>query len=102
MEEGKVYVITDEISCPLFRLIGAHVRWSKGPDETMEILKELIKDPEIAMIMVSYDVAVGKEEEIRDLASAISKPVITLIPGRLHKPPKLDPNEVLLKALGFG
>ncbi len=102
MEEGKVYVITDEISCPLFRLIGASVVWSHSPEETMEKLKELLKDPEAAMIMISYDVAVGKEEEIRDLAAKISKPVITLIPGRVHKPLKLDPNKVLLRALGFG
>jgi len=102
LEEGKVYVIADEISCPLFRLIGAHVERSKGPEETMEILKNLIKNPEVSMIMISYDVAVGKEEEIRDLAASIPKPVITLIPGRLHKPPKLDPNKVLLRALGFG
>ena len=102
MEEGKVYVITDDITCPLFRLIGASVVRTKDPEETMKALKELIKRPDVAMIMVSYDVAVGKEEEIRNLAAEISKPVITLIPGRVHKPPKLDPNKVLLRALGFG
>ena len=102
MEEGKVYVITDDISCPLFRLIGASVVRSSGPEETMKLLKDLIRRPDAAMVMVSYDVAVGKEDEIRDLAAEIPKPVITLIPGRVHKPPKLDANKILLRALGFG
>ena len=102
MEEGKVYVITDSDTMPLFKLIGAHVLESNGPEETMKMLAELIKKPDAAVVMVSYDVAVGKEEEIRELSSQVSKPVITLIPGRKHKPPKLDPNKVLLKALGFG
>ncbi|NPA84805.1 MAG: hypothetical protein GXO07_02220 [Crenarchaeota archaeon] len=102
MEEGKVYVITDRDTSPLFRLIGAHVAEVEGPEEAMRVLSELIKDPSVAVVMVSYDVAVGKEEEIRELSSSVSRPVITLIPGRKNKPPKLDPNKVLLKALGFG
>ncbi len=102
MEVGKVYVITDPDSSPLFRLIGAHVIEVEKPEETMKVLSELIKDPQAAVVMVSYDVAVGKEEEIRDMGAKVERPVITLIPGRKHKPPKLDPNKVLLKALGFG
>ena len=102
MEEGKVYVITDPDTSALFRLIGAHVVEVEKPEEAMKALSELIKTPDAAVVMISYDVVTGKEEEIRELSSQVSKPVITLIPGRKHKPPKLDPNKVLLKALGFG
>ena len=102
MREGKVYVIADPDTSALFKLVGARVIEVKDPEETMKVLSELIKDPESAVVLVSYDVAVGKEEEIRELSSQITQPVITLIPGRKHKPPKLDPNKVLLKALGFG
>ena len=102
MMEGKVYVITDDTSCALFRLIGAAVVRSSDPEETLAKLKGLLKREDAAVVLVSYDVAYGKEDEIRDIASKLSKPVITLIPGRKLKPPKLDPNEVLMKALGFG
>ncbi len=102
MIEGKVYVITDDVSCALFKLIGSVVVRSSGPEETLEKLKELLKKDDAAVILVSYDVAYGKEDEVREIASKLSKPVITLIPGRKYKPPKLDPNEVLMKALGFG
>ncbi|ABU82258.1 V-type ATP synthase subunit F [Ignicoccus hospitalis] len=102
MEEGKVYVITDPDTAPLFRLAGASVIEVNSPDETKERLVELLKSPDAAVVLVSNDVAVGIEEEVREISSKVSKPVVTLIPGRKQKPPKLDPNEVLLKALGFG
>jgi len=100
--EGKAYVITDSDTSALFRLIGFHVIEVKGPEEAISKIKELIRDPEAAVVLVSNDVVAGKEEEVRDMSATISKPVITLIPGMKHKPPKLDPNKVLLKALGFG
>ncbi|WP_157058771.1 V-type ATP synthase subunit F [Ignicoccus islandicus] len=100
--EGKVYVITDETTCALFRLMGAAVVKSNDPDETLRKLKELLGREDAAVVLVSYDVAYGKEDEIREIASKVPRPVISLIPGRKFKPPKLDPNEVLMKALGFG
>ncbi len=100
--EGKVYVITDADTSALFKLMGFYVVEVNNPDEAISKIKELIKDPEIAVILVSNDVVADREEEVRDMSATISRPVITLIPGMKHKPPRLDPNKVLLKALGFG
>jgi len=100
--EGKVYVITAAEASPLFRLVGFHVVEVKNSEEAISKVKELIKDPEVAVILVSNDVVAGREEEVRDMSATISKPVITLIPGMKHKPPKIDPNKVLMRALGFG
>jgi len=100
--EGKVYVITDADTSALFRLMGFHVEEVSGADEAISKIKELAKNPEVAVVLVSNDVVVGKEEEVREMSATIPKPVITLIPGMRHKPPKLDPNKVLMKALGFG
>ncbi len=99
---GLLVFVTDPTTAPLFGLMGAKVFEAKSSDEAIKIVKELLGNPEISAIAISYDVIKDKEEEVREMAKRISKPLITIIPGLKEKPPKLDPAKVLLEALGFG
>ncbi len=99
---GLIVFVTDSATAPLFGLMGAKVFEAKNSDEAIKIIKELVGNPEVSAIAVSYDVIKDRESEVKEMAKKISKPLITIIPGLKEKPPKLDPTKILLEALGFG
>ncbi len=97
---GRILVIGDEETLPLFRSIGATTREAKGDSEVAGILRNEASRGDLALVIVLRHV-VEDEDYIRAEARRLGVPLI-LLPTRWSKIQPIDINRLIAKALGFG
>ncbi|MCX8204222.1 MAG: V-type ATP synthase subunit F [Candidatus Nezhaarchaeota archaeon] len=98
----KIVVVGDEDAVAGFKLAGvSDGRVVRTPSEAEEVLKELVRDEEVAVLMVTEEVASMADSLVRELYLK-PRPVIVKIPSRKGvEVKKEDPiRELLRRAIG--
>ena len=97
---GRILVVGDRDTLPLFRAIGARVVEAGSEDEALEAIRREAGRGDIAVAIVLKHI-VGDEEEFRAKASRLGVPVLVL-PGRGAEARPVDVNRLVARALGLG
>lgn len=100
VQRGRVLVVGDRDTLPLFRAIGARVVEAANADEALEALRREAARGDIAVAIVLKHV-VGDEDEFRSRAAGLGVPVLVL-PSKWAEAKPVDVNKLVARALGLG
>jgi len=97
---GRILVVGDRDTLPLFRAVGARVAEAGNAEEALEAIRREAARGDVAVAIVLKHV-VGDEEEFRAKASRLGVPVLVL-PTRWAEAKPVDVNKLVARALGLG
>ena len=97
---GKVYVVGDRYTLPLFRGIGAVTREAYSAGEALDILREAVMAG-AALVVVFKHILGEREEEFRREADKYGITVLVL-PTRWAPAEPVNIEKLIAKALGLG
>lgn len=100
VQRGRVLVVGDRDTLPLFKAVGARVAEAGSAEEALEALRREASRGDIAVAIVLKHV-IGDEEEFRARASGLGVPVLVL-PSRWAEAKPVDVNKLVARALGLG
>ena len=100
VREGKILVVGDKLSLPLFRSSGISVREATREEEVLEALREAAEKDEYALVIVLKHV-VEDPQRVTGEAEKLGVPVLVL-PTPWSPAEKINVEKLLAKALGLG
>lgn len=98
--KGKVAIIGDRASLPLFKSAGFHTEEAASQSQAVEIVKRLSASSDFSLIIVLKHI-LSDEERFKTQASKFSVPVLVLATTLSPESP-VDVNKLLTKVLGIG
>lgn len=102
MSKGSIVVVGDKYTVKSFSLVGVKGYSVERPEEAREILRVLSNSPDVALVMITKEVADMVPDLVERLGSRSGIPVFTVIPSRWADVRPVDASSLLKKALGIG
>jgi len=102
MNRGRIVVLGDRYSVNAFGMLGVEGFVVESASEAENRLKTLSKSGDIALIIVTKEVADMAQDTIDSVSAAPGAPVITVIPSLWRDVKPIDAASLLKKALGVG
>ncbi len=97
---GKVLVIGDRMSLPLFRSVGAETREASGDNDVLGHLREVQRREDVSLVVVLKHI-VREEDKIISEAQKLGIPIL-ILPTLWAPAEKINVEKLLAKALGLG
>ena len=98
--QGRILVIGDEETLPLFRSLGVSVKAARGNDEVIDVLRREAGDGGVALAIVLKHV-ISDEERVKREARRLGVTLVVL-PTLWAPAEPIDINRLIAKALGLG
>jgi len=102
MNRGKIVVLGDRYSVNAFGMLGVEGFVVESASEAENRLKALSKSGDVALIIVTKEVADMVQETIEAISASPGAPVVTVIPSLWSDVKPIDAASLLKKALGVG
>lgn len=99
--EGRILVVSDEVSAPLFKSVGLTVREASDQKKVIEAVEQAFREySDVSLIIVLKHLV----EDEDDLRRKLEKYGVTLLilPSKWAKAEPINVDKLLAKALGFG
>lgn len=102
MSRGRIVVLGDRYTVNAFGLIGVDGIIVENAEDAEKHLKTLSKSGDVALILVTKDIADLVQDTIERISMTSRIPVISIIPSRWSDVKPIDAASLLKKALGVG
>ncbi|MEM4970867.1 MAG: V-type ATP synthase subunit F [Sulfolobales archaeon] len=102
MKKGRIVVLGDRYVVNAFGMLGVEGFVVENVDDAEKQLRTLSKSGDIALIIVTKDVADMVQDVIDRISMSPGAPVITVIPSMWSDVKPIDAASLLKKALGVG
>jgi V/A-type H+-transporting ATPase subunit F len=102
MRKGKIVILGDRYAVNAFGILGVEGFVVENADDAEKRLKTLSRSGDIALIIVTKDVADMVQDVIDSISMSPGAPVITVIPSMWSDVKPVDAAALLKKALGVG
>jgi vacuolar-type H+-ATPase subunit F/Vma7 len=102
MRRGRIVVLGDRYVTNAFGMLGVEGFVIENASDAEKHLKALAKSEDIALIIVTKDVADMVQDVIDRISTTPRAPVITVIPSLSSDVKPIDAASLLKKALGVG
>jgi len=96
----KVVAVGGKAFVTGFVLSGVEGEYVDRPEAVLDRIRELVKDPQIGLIMVSDEVAKPIRKELMAVKAKKAVPLIYEVPGPGSKPEKVEYRAMLRAILG--
>ena len=96
----KVITVGSRVFVTSFQLAGVQGKVVDTPENALKEIKEIYKDPEAGLILLSDDLSKSIDDQLTDLRAQKSTPLIFALPAAGSEKSDVDYRGMLKKILG--